>query len=84
MQTANRSPDQRVQWLAVQLHKYDYGWEVIAMGFGEAVKELGSVLWYWLTGRGPLLELLLSWLEVVTGAAAVDCQAQETRPSQGG
>ena len=54
------------------------------MRFGEAVKELGSVLWYWVTGGGPLLELLLGWLEVVTGAVVVDVQAQKTRPNHKG
>ncbi len=51
------------------------------MRFGEAVKELVLVLWDWLAGGGPLLELLLGWLEVVTGAVALGDQTQETRPS---
>ena len=54
------------------------------MRFGEAAKDLGSVLGYWLTGGGPLLELLLSWLEVVTGAVVVHDQAQKTRPNHRG
>ena len=54
------------------------------MKFGKAVKELVLVLWDWLAGGGPLLELLLGWLEVVTGAVDLDDQTQETRPSQGG
>ena len=36
------------------------------------LKELAHVLWAWLNGEGRLAELLLAWLEVVSGLVVVD------------
>ena len=33
----------------------------------EAIRELGAVLWAWLSGQGSAAELLLAWLELATG-----------------
>ncbi len=52
------------------------------MGKIRAIGELIAVLWAWLRGEGKLLELLLAWLEVVTGACKVDDQVQGERPER--
>ena len=41
-------------------------------GFLFAVKELGQVLWAWVTGEGNLVGLLKAWHEVVTGKVVTE------------
>jgi hypothetical protein len=36
-----------------------------------AVKELGQVLWAWVTGEGNLFGLLDAWWEVASGQVAI-------------
>ena len=38
----------------------------------EAIRELGAVVWAWLSGQGGAAELLYAWLQVTTGAVLVD------------
>lgn len=42
------------------------------MSSGEKLRELGRVLRAWVAGEGPISELMLAWLELVTGRYPVD------------
>ena len=41
----------------------------------ESIRELGAVVWAWLSGQGGAAELLYAWLQVTTGAVLVDDEA---------
>jgi hypothetical protein len=60
--TITRKENKMVQTAARQKTKAERG-----RGFMFAMKELGQVLWAWVTGEGNLIGLLKAWHEVVTG-----------------
>ena len=51
------------------------------MSNGEKLRELGRVAQAWVAGEGPIGELMLAWLELVTGRYPVDEPRKEDAPT---